>query len=394
MTGCQLHRYSNKHYNIVDSLQYKKMTTDIISIARKALITEKFASAIYKHLAAKYKDTAIGKDFIEVSEMENGHILFWSDFLQRRGLDTASLKYSSLKFTTHKLMLKIIGKALTLRIMETDENQAIDLYSSILEEPELSDEERENITRVISDELVHENLLTNEEASLGSLTAYIKDAVLGMSDGLVEILSVTTGLAGVSGAPMIVAISGMVVGIAGAISMAIGTYTSTRSQRQVHEGILNRIASASKFVGHIFKERVLNYLEKRGYSKKLSGEVADETARDRRLLSKVIAEQEYGVRQENLGSPTKAALYAGLSNLIAAFIPLLPYFFVSNITTALIISLVLATIALAVTGLFVSILAYVPPRKKITEMILTGLGAAAVTYAIGRAASTLLGRAI
>ena len=110
---------------------------------------------------------------------------------------------------------------------------------------------------------------------------------------------------------MAVAISGLVVGVAGGISMGISTYTSTRSQRQVHEGILKRIFSASKFVSHIFKERVLNRLKKRGYSKKLSSEVAEETARNTRLLSSVVAEQEYGLREENLGSPT-FSLYSSL----------------------------------------------------------------------------------
>ncbi len=367
------------------------MIDDIISIARKALTTEMFAAAVYKHLAVKYKDTATGKAFSEVSEMERGHISFWSDFLHKRGVDTSLLRHSHIRFILHKLLLKIIGKGLTLRIMENDENQAIELYSSILEGQGLSNEERENISVVIGDELVHENLLSDEEANLGSITAYIKDAVLGMSDGLVEILAVTTGLVGVIGSPKAVAISGLVVGVAGGISMGISTYTSTRSQRQVHEGILKRIFSASKFVGHIFKERVIGRLEKRGYSKKLSSDVAEETARNTRLLSSVVAEQEYGLREENLGSPAEAALYAGLSNLIAAFIPLLPYFFISNILMALIISLILATIALAITGFFVSVLANMSPGKKMAEMILTGLGSAAVTYGIGRAASALLG---
>ncbi|MFH1032571.1 MAG: VIT1/CCC1 transporter family protein [Chloroflexota bacterium] len=366
------------------------MTNDIIAIARKALLTEIFAAAVYNHLAVRYKDTPTGKAFSEVSEMERGHVLFWSSFLHDRGVDASLLRHSSMRFVLHKLLLRVIGKALTIRIMENDENQAIELYSSILDGPGLSTKERESITRVVSEELLHENLLTDEETSLGSLTAYVKDAVLGMSDGLVEILSVTTGLVGATGSTMAVAISGVVVGVAGGISMAISTYTSTRSQRQVHEGILRRVVSASKFVGHIFKERVLDHLEKRGYSKKLSGEVAEETARDSRLLSEVIAEQEYGLKEENLGKPKTAALYAGLAHIIATFIPLIPYFFISNIMVALVVSLILAIIALAIAGFFISVLANMSPKGKMIEMIITGLGAAAITYIVGKAVSVLL----
>jgi VIT1/CCC1 family predicted Fe2+/Mn2+ transporter len=364
---------------------------DIISIARQALVTEKFAAAIYSHLAAKYKDSATGKAFNEVSKMERRHISFWSDFLRQRGVDASTIGYNHISLAINKLLLRIIGKSFTLRIMENGENQAVYLYSSVLEGPGLSDEERKDMTAVIGDELVHEDLLIDEQINLGSVTAYIKDAVLGVSDGLVEILSVTTGLAGATGSPIAVAVSGLVVAVAGGVSMGISTYASTRSQRQVHEGTLKRVISASKFVGHVFKQRVLDHLLIRGYSNKISSEMAEETANNPSLLSSTVAEQEYGLKEENLGDPMKAALYAGLSNLLSGLIPLTPYFFISDIITALIVSILLAVVALAVTGFFVSILAYMPPGKKVGEMILTGVISAAITYGIGKIASDLLG---
>jgi VIT1/CCC1 family predicted Fe2+/Mn2+ transporter len=48
-------------------------------------------------------------------------------------------------------------------------------------------------------------------------------------------------------------------------------------------------------------------------------------------------------------------------------------------------------VALAVTGFFVSVIAYVPPGKKVAEMIVTGSVSAAITYGIGKIASDFLG---
>jgi vacuolar iron transporter family protein len=287
-------------------------------------------------------------------------------------------------------MLRLLGRSLTLKIMENDENQAIDMYSSLQDSPDLDAEEKAQLKNILSDELAHESYFTGQESNIGNFTLYIKDAVLGFSDGLVEILSVTTGLAGASGSTMAVAISGLVVGVAGGLSMGISTYASSRSQRQVHEGTIKRIASASRYVGHLFKEKVLNHLIKRGYSRRLSSEMAEETARDQRLLSEVVAEQEYGLQESNFSSPIKAGLYAGISNLIASFIPLLPYFFTRNILSALVVSLILAVIALAVTGYLVAVLANLPPAKKINEMLFTGLVTAGITYGIGRLAAIFL----
>ncbi|RLG73076.1 MAG: hypothetical protein DRO23_09555 [Thermoprotei archaeon] len=62
---------------------------------------------------------------------------------------------------------------------------------------------------------------------------HIRDAVLGVSDGLVEVLSATAGLAGAYGNPLSVAIGGTIVGIAGILSMGIEAFTSVRAQTQI-----------------------------------------------------------------------------------------------------------------------------------------------------------------
>jgi VIT1/CCC1 family predicted Fe2+/Mn2+ transporter len=77
--------------------------------------------------------------------------------------------------------------------------------------------------------------------------------------------------------------------------------------------------------------------------------------------------------------------------VIGAAIPLLPYLFAPTIITALIPSVILATINLAATGILVALLDYMPTAKKVGEMILSGLGCSVLTFAIGKAASFLLG---
>jgi len=56
-----------------------------------------------------------------------------------------------------------------------------------------------------------------------------------MSDGLVEVPSVTAGLAGAYGDPLHTALGGLIVGFGGATSMAIGSYVSIKSQKEVKE---------------------------------------------------------------------------------------------------------------------------------------------------------------
>ena len=110
------------------------MVANTITIAAKALQTEVFAAAIYNYLAAKYPNEATRKAFAEAAEIERGHITFWSDILKKRGVDISRVRTGGSRLALYKLSLWIIGKGLTLRMMENSENQAIEMYSSMTEE--------------------------------------------------------------------------------------------------------------------------------------------------------------------------------------------------------------------------------------------------------------------
>ena len=126
-------------------------------------------------------------------------------------------------------MCRVLGLTLTVKLMEAGEREAIRSYGVLLEIPYLTSEETEKLRKILEDEVLHEQELIEEEEAFKDILGHIRDAVLGMSDGLVEVLSVTAGLAGAYGNPLSVAIGGTIVGIAGALSTGIGAFTSVRA---------------------------------------------------------------------------------------------------------------------------------------------------------------------
>ena len=90
-------------------------------------------------------------------------------------------------------------------------------------------------------------------------------------------------------------------------------------------------------------------------------------------------------------NPFKAGLYAGSFNAFGALLPLLPYFLGLPIGITVLVSVAFAGLALAVTGALIAILANLHIKSKVVEMLIAGLGSAAATYLIGRAASIILG---
>ncbi len=327
--------------------------------------------------------------------MEGRHVTFWANFLRKRGYNPSNLiKGNTLKIYFYSLLfrvLRVLGIGLTLRILESGENEAINLYSELLESPSLTYEEKEELKKILEDEFVHESEFSHEESRFEEFLEHVRDAILGMNDGLVEILSVTTGLAGAYGSPFYVAVGSLIVGLAGALSMGIGSFVSVRAQRQVHEGIIRNVSIAARYVPYLFREKLFNFMVAKGLSQEASNKIADEAVKNRELLSKLLSEEQYGLKEEKLENPLTAGIYTGLFYLFGSLFPLTPYFLGLPINIALLLSLFFAAIALSFSGFIIAISAGIKIKRKIIEMVLSGLGAAAITYVIGKIASILFG---
>ncbi len=369
----------------------KKASEEVISLAEQSLMDELSTAAIYARLAKVYEGRPIAAKLKEYARMEANHARFWTNFLRSRGLDPSKYRVSGWKLTLKSVLYRLLGIGLTLRILELGEKDAIEKYSKMLDSPELTDEEKKELRKILEDELVHEQEFESEESKFKEFLAHVRDAVLGMNDGLVEILSVSAGLAGAYGNPVNVALGGTIVGVGGALSMAIGTYVSVKAQKEVRLGTLSRVKLASKYVANVYVSRIVSYMRKKGFSKEVAETIAEDAKKDKELLGRLVAEEEYGLREEALENPRAAGVYTGVFYIVGAFIPLLPYFLMLPIFTALPLSFILAALILAMTAFIIAVSADLNVRRKIMEMVVAGLGSATLTYGIGKLASILLG---
>ncbi|MCD6323734.1 MAG: VIT1/CCC1 transporter family protein [Desulfurococcales archaeon] len=357
----------------------------------KSLKDELETAAIYAALSRRVGNPELSRKLKELAAMEGRHARFWADFLKRRGVDAESIKIPRWIITLKASILSMLGLGLTLKILEMGEREAIETYSKLLDSPELGEDERGKLRKVLEDELLHEEEFEGEESRFKEFLNHVRDAVLGMNDGLVEILSVSAGLAGAYGDPLYVALGGAIVGISGALSMGVGTYVSVKAQREVRVGVLGRVKLAAKYAAHILSSRISEYMRRKGVSDTLSEALASEASSNPDLLARFVGEEEYGLREETLENPRVAGLYTGLFYILGAFIPLLPYFLRIPIAYALATSFVLAGLMLSVSGSLVALSAGLSMKKKAMELVLSGLGSAAITYLIGVAASIMLG---
>ncbi|GAC1458751.1 MAG: hypothetical protein NVSMB8_07680 [Candidatus Limnocylindrales bacterium] len=191
----------------------------------------------------------------------------------------------------------------------------------------------------------------DDERREADFLAEIREAVFGAQDGVTSILAVVSAVAAASNDTYPVLVAGLAATLAEVFSMGAGEYISSKSQREI---FLAQIAAEREEVRDRPDEaeaEVALLFEHEGLDEAASRRVAAEIARHPGVLLKTMVEKELGIAVHEGGSPLQGALILAGAFLVAALVPLLPYFFFS-VHTALFVSIGLSAVAMFSLGVF------------------------------------------
>ena len=188
-----------------------KQTEKLILNAQKNEITEYY---IYKRLSKAIKDPHNQEILNQIAEDELKHYSFWKQYTKRE-------VNPSRKKWFYYFISRIFGLTFGIRLMELGEGHAQTFYSTISKIiPEAQS--------IIEDEEAHEKQLIgliDEE-----LLDYIGSVVLGLNDALVELTGALAGLTLAFQKAQLIALAGLITGIAASLSMAASEYLATKSE--------------------------------------------------------------------------------------------------------------------------------------------------------------------
>jgi len=240
-----------------------------------------------------------------------------------------------------------------------------------------------------SDGRAHASELEREPERIERLSS-IRELVFGAQDGLVSTFAVVAGLAAAGAHHLTVILAGAVSAAAGVLSMSIGTFLSSRAQRQLYEAELAR--ERREIREHPGEEiaELIAALMARGMSRGDAVEVGRRIARHPELLLTTLGVFELGLAPQRLGAPIRDAFVMAGAFGVASLVPLLP-FMSANVTTALGMSAALTVIALFIVGALKGRLGHVSPIRSGVEVVAFGAGSGLVGYGLGRLASVALG---
>jgi len=187
-------------------------TRETVLRAQKNEITEYF---IYKKLAKSTKNQHNREVLEKIAQEELAHSRIWQTYTEKK------VRPSKLKIWHYFLIAKIFGLTFGVKLMEKGEEMAqvkYDLLSADIPEAK----------RIEAEENEHEKALLNmiNEDKLN----YVGSMVLGLNDALVELTGALAGLTFALQQANLVAIAGLVTGVAASFSMAASEYLSTKSE--------------------------------------------------------------------------------------------------------------------------------------------------------------------
>ena len=217
----------------------------------------------------------------------------------------------------------------------------------------------------------------------------IRDGVFGTQDGLVSTLGALTGIAAGTQSQSAVVIAGCVIVAVESLSMAAGSYLSSKSQRQYLERLLAEEWESITHHPEQEHEELLQMYRARGFTDEEIHIIARRLFADKRWLLEDMAHKELGISPERLEEPISNAVVMGLAYVAGGAIPVLPYL-LWPLATALPLSIAWTVAGLFALGVAKGRLVRQSWWASGFEMLSVAGVAAAVGYAIGSLVRGLL----
>jgi vacuolar iron transporter family protein len=188
---------------------------------------------LYKKLA-KIEKKEHNKEILEqIAQDELEHYQFWENITNEK------INPSKLKVWFYYFIARFFGLTFGIKLMENAEVKTQQYYNVLLGKVD-------GLEELIKDEEEHELALINaiDEERL----KYVGSIVLGLNDALVELTGTLAGLTFALANSSVVALSGLITGIAASFSMASSEYLSTKQEESHSQALKSALYTGVAYI--------------------------------------------------------------------------------------------------------------------------------------------------
>jgi len=357
---------------------------------------------VYRDLAAREGDQKRRDILLRMAEAEERHAQRWAQKLTDIGHAPPVLK-DSLGQRLNRWWNRMAGLDVAIRRMEAAEDRHEARYRAQSERALADDPDAQKFLREAAlEEKAHARVLSTmapaatgprgvldtilkRERWHGRGGSWVADAIYGVNDGLGAVFGIVSGVAGATNNQQhYVLISGLAGMLASSLSMGAGAYLAAKSEGEVYEAeIAREKAEVEENPEEEIDEMSLFY-QLQGFTPEESQRMAERLAEQPEQMVQAMAHHELGLSQHHFPNQWKSSISAAVSTAIGAFIPIIPFFFMSGID-AVIASFAISIVAHFAVGAVKSLITIRSWWASGLEMTIVGVIEAVVTYSLGLA---------
>jgi vacuolar iron transporter family protein len=215
----------------------------------------------------------------------------------------------------------------------------------------------------------------------------VRDVVIGMSDGLTVPFALAAGLSGVVASSGIIVTAGLAEVSAGAIAMGLGGYLAARSDAEHYHNERAREVREVRELPEVETEEVMEVFGSYGLSPEQSAPVVEALRQRPEAWVDFMMRFELGLEEPDPKRAVSSALTIASAYVAGGLIPLSSYIVLDNVSSALVVSIAVTLVALAIFGYVKGHFTGAMPWRSAIQTTLIGGVAAATAFAIARAIS-------
>jgi VIT1/CCC1 family predicted Fe2+/Mn2+ transporter/rubrerythrin len=378
---------------------------EAIEVVLKNWQAEVETARVYRDLAERESREKRKAILIRMAEAEERHAQRWEQKLRDMGQPTPTLP-DTFWTRLQRRFTRSLGTDIAIRRMEAAEEKHEREFSAQRESALAGEQDVQEFLRTSAlEEKAHARALNamagpaNPKTVLDTILkrerwhgrggSWVADAIYGVNDGLGAVFGIVSGVAGATGNQQhYVLISGLAGMLASSLSMGAGAYLAGKSEGEVYEAeIAREKAEVEENPEEEIEEMALFY-QLQGFTVEESQKMAQRLAENPEQLVQAMAQSELGLSEHRFPNPWKSAASASISTAVGAFIPIVPFFFMSGLP-AVIVAFIVSIVAHFIVGAVKSLITIRSWWASGFEMTLVGIIEAVVTYSLGLAFGAL-----
>ncbi len=213
---------------------------------------------------------------------------------------------------------------------------------------------------------------------------FLRDIVIGMSDGLTVPFALAAGLSGAIDTTEVIVIAGIAEIAAGSIAMGLGGYLAGKTEQDHYRSELKKEYWEIENKREVEVEEVRKVFKEWGLSPAVQEQATQEIIKDKDKWVDFMMKHELHLDEPDPKRAGKSAFNIGMSYVVGGLVPLFPYFFIDDTITALKYSAVITLFCLFIFGYFKSKMTGVPAIPGALKVLMIGAAAAATAFGVAK----------